>query len=445
MIKLIKKLSVRVTFDFGSRYTPIYIETLELTKSKILSRIIFFTPKILLHLTLLLSVTTSFAQETKNTLFIEPEYMVGRVIPNYVARFPNTYLQHGLALSVGTFKTDSTSIWAKYYNYPQTGVTLFYSYIGNNKVFGHQFSIMPFIGFNIFNKLKKPYYFKASLGAAYFTSQYDSVDNRKNVNVSSPFTWAFQLGAYKTLTEKPGMNLKVGIIFSHASNGHTQIPNFGLNSALLSLSAQFYNKNTQQYQLTQTKRKKEKKTRSYDIGISYGLGLHEYGETNVPVGGPKKGVQSTSVFAAKTYNHHFRWGIGATYRFYHTYYQQITDRNLEKYIDEPNKNASNIVLFTNVEFLMSHFSMDIELGFNIYKPFYKQYEEDFPVGKQFKGYSEFKRNFKRTITTRLGLNFYLINTNKLPKHNFYIGPHIKANAGQADFSEIAIGYVYRLN
>ena len=85
------------------------------------------------------------------------------------------------------------------------------------------------------------------------------------------------------------------------------------------------------------------------------------------------------------------------------------------------------------------------IDFNIYKPFYSQFEEDFPVAKQFQGYGEFKRNFKRLLSTRLGLKLYAVNTNKLPKHNFYIGPHIKANAGQADFSELAIGYVYRLN
>lgn len=371
--------------------------------------------------------------------------MIGRVVPNYVARFPNTYLQHGLALSIGTFKTDSSSNWAKYYNYPQTGVSLFYSYIGNNAIFGNQFSIMPFIGFNVFNRLEKPYYLKFSLGAAYFTSKYDSIENRKNVNVSSPYTWSFQLGAYKTISEKPGMNLKAGFIFSHASNGHTQLPNFGLNSALVSISAQFYNKNTKQYQLSQTKTKKERSPRSFDFGVSYGLGFHEYGDKDGPVGGAKKGVQSTSVFAARTYNNHFRWGVGATYRFYHTYYQQIIDRNLTKYISNPNKYSSNMVLFTNVEFLMSHFSMDIELGFNVYKPFYKQFEEDFPVAKQFKGYGEFKRNFKRVFTTRLGLNLYLINTNKLPKHNFFVGPHIKSNAGQADFTELALGYIFRIN
>ncbi len=392
-----------------------------------------------------MSISTIAQDTTKRAVFVEPEYMLGRIIPNYLANFPNTHLQHGVALSIGSFKTDTSSSWAKYYNFPQTGVSLFYSNLGNNDIFGHEFSAMSFISFNIFNKKVKPYYLKLGIGAAYFTTYYDSITNPRNVDIGSPFTWSFQAGAYKTISEKNGMNLKVGFVFSHASNGHTQLPNFGANSALLSLSAQFYDKELKTYQHINPKQKAAKKERSYDIGLSYGLGFHEYGDKDGPVGEPKKGVHSYSVFAGRTTNNHFRWGLGLTYRYYPIYKDQIVNRNLTEYIDAPKKSASNIVLFSNAELLMSHFSIDIELGFNLYKPFYEQYEEDFPLDTQIESYSKFKSYFKQLLTTRLGLNLYAFNTNKLPKHNFFVGPHIKANAGQADFTEIAFGYVYRIN
>jgi hypothetical protein len=386
------------------------------------------------------------AQEVKKrTSFIEPEYMIGRVIPNYVANFPNTYLQHGFGVNIGSLKTDTSSTWAKYYNYPQTGISLFYSPLGNNEIFGHEFSAMTFISINVFNKSVKPYYLKIGIGAAYFTQTYDSISNPRNVAVSAPLTWSFQAGAYKTLSEKPGMNLKAGFIFSHGSNGHTELPNFGINSALFSLSAQFYNKNTENYQLTRTSKAKEKKSKSWDIGVYYGLGFHEYGDKDGPVGGPKKGVQSASLFFGKTKNNHFRWGFGATFRYYDTYHNQILTRNLEKYLDNPRMNSTNVVLYTNAEFLMSHVSIDVEFGINAYKPFYNQYGEDFPASGQFEGYLKFKSNIKKLVSTRLGLKLYVLNTNKLPKHNFFLGPHIKANSGQADFTEIAFGYIYRIN
>lgn len=366
--------------------------------------------------------------------------MVGKVIPNYLNNFPNTHLQHGLALSIGSFNADTSSSWAKYYNYPQTGVSLFYSNIGNNEIFGQEFSAMTFISLNILNKIKKPYYLKIGIGAAYFTKHYNNIYNSRNVAVGSPFTWSFQAEAYKTLAEKDGLNLKIGLIFSHASNGHTQLPNFGLNSALLSLSAQFYDKNTKNYQLQKKKIKSKNKQKSFNISINQGLGFHEYGDKDRPIGEPKKGVHSTSISLGKTYNNHFKWSFGGTYRYYPVYKHQIETRQLKEYLDHPKRYSSNIVLFTNVELLMSHFSINVELGFNLYKPFYTQYEKDFSSDRQV-----FIAKITRVLSTKLGLNLYAFNTNKLPKHNFFIGSYIKANSGQADFTEIVIGYSYRIS
>jgi Lipid A 3-O-deacylase (PagL) len=369
--------------------------------------------------------------------------MIGRVVPNYVNAFPNTHLQHGFGLNLGTFKADTSSSWAKYYNYPQTGVTLFYSNIGNNKIFGNQFSALAFISYNIFNKPVKPYQLKIGIGASYFTTRFDSIENPRNLDVGSKLTWAFQAFLYKTLSEKEGFNLRAGIGFSHASNGHTQLPNLGINSGLISLSAQFYNKKNKRYQLTSSKSKysPEKKI---SISLRQGLGFHEYGDKDGPIGGSKKSVYSTTLLVGKTYKNHLKIVVGATYRYYEQYYDQIIKNNYQEYIDNPKQSSSNIVMFIGTELLMSHFSIDVELGANIYKPFYKQFEKDFPTGNRFKGYEKFKANFKRALSTRLGLNLYLFNTNKHPKHNFFIGPHIKANAGQADFTEVTIGYSYRV-
>ena len=379
----------------------------------------------------------------KKAFFVEPEYMIGRIVPNYVNRFPQSDLQHALSLSLGTMKLDSNNKWSKCYNHPQTGVQLFYSYLGNNRIFGHQFSALTYISLNVFNRAKKPYYLKMGLGAAYFTTYYDSITNRRNLNVGSPFAWAFQASAYKTLTEKNGLNLKAGLVFSHASNGHTTLPNYGTNSLLISFAAQFYNKKHETYQICSNRKlNRENRIRNYIIGAHQGFGFHEYGDKDGPVGGDKKAVYSSSIFVGKVYNSHFRLNTGLTYRYYEVYQQQIESRNLTKFMDNPKWSSSNLVAFIGGEYYMGHVGLEAELGINVYKPFYKQFEDDFPLNVQFKGYMQFKSYFKRLFSTRLGLNFYLINANKMPKHNFFAGPHIKANAGQADFTEIVFGYQY---
>ncbi|MBL4667889.1 MAG: acyloxyacyl hydrolase [Flavobacteriales bacterium] len=369
--------------------------------------------------------------------------MAGRVVPNYVNSFPNTHIQHGFAVSIGSFKNDTNSLWAKYFNYPQTGLTVFYSNIGNNKIFGHQFSSLLFISYNLFNKNVKPYYLKLGIGASYFTTYYDSIKNPRNIDVGSKYMWAFQAFLYKTFLEKEGFNLRAGIGFSHASNGHTQLPNLGINSGLISLSTQFYNKKTTNYQLTKNKHSVNQK-KVYSVSLRRGLGFHEYGDEDGPVGGSKRKVHSTSLALGKVYKQHLKLNIGITYRYYEQYYDQIIKNNYSEYIDNPKKSASNVVIYLGAEFLMSHFSIDFQLGVNVYKPFYKQFEKDFPAGNRFHGYEKFKSNFKRAFSSRLGLNLYLINTNKFPKHNIFIGTHIKANAGQADFTEVTLGYSYKI-
>ncbi|MDE5420378.1 hypothetical protein L3073_16700 [Ancylomarina sp. DW003] len=106
------------------------------------------------------------------------------------------------------------------------------------------------------------------------------------------------------------------------------------------------------------------------------------------------------------------------------------------YIDSPSWNASNIYFHLGSEFLIGHFGLDIEGGLNLYKPFYKEYYETHGSS------NELKYKLKKYFSSRMGLNFYIINTNKLPKNNFFIGANINANFGQADFTELNFGYMY---
>ena len=59
-------------------------------------------------------------------------------------------------------------------------------------------------------------------------------------------------------------------------------------------------------------------------------------------------------------------------------------------------------------------------------------------------YGEFttKYQLKQIVYSRLGLKYYLLGTDQVPTHNIYVGAHINANLGQADFSEVSLGYTY---
>jgi seryl-tRNA synthetase len=58
--------------------------------------------------------------------------------------------------------------------------------------------------------------------------------------------------------------------------------------------------------------------------------------------------------------------------------------------------------------------------------------------------SETYYTLKYRFSGRLGLKYYFIGTSEKPIHNFFVGAFINSNLGQADFTEIAIGYTKQL-
>ena len=389
-------------------------------------------PKIFL---IFLSSCCIFSQviaQQNDQRFVETEYSVGKIVPNYSKLFPTSSAQQALTLSFGKINMDTNS-WGKYYRFPETGLSIFASNLGNNKVFGNQFSVLPFIRFKVLNQ-NKPVYIKLALGVTYFTTHFDSLTNKENLSNGSPFSWAFQAMLYKTIYQKNNFNIKLVGGYSHHSNGHTQIPNYGLNSALFGISAQ-WDKNRKESQ-TSNNTKQESILKKYFFNFREGLGFHELGATDKPIGGVKKMVYTSAMSFGLLFKHHIKWKSGFSYRYYEHYYNYIQKNNLTAYNDSPNWSASNIYFFTGVELLMNHIAIDVEGGLNLYKPFYEKFNIDF------KNDNDFRYELKKLFNARLGLNYYVMNTLKSPTHNMFVGAHINSNFGQADFSEFSIGYVY---
>ena len=369
-------------------------------------------------LLLIVCGSTSFSQ-TKRSTFIQPEYTVGRIIPNYQENFPTSIVQQGLAINFGSINTDTTS-WAKYYNYAEAGVMLLYTNFGNNTVFGHQFGLVPYISFPIFNPLKGNYHLKLGLGIAAFSTYYDSIQNPTNNIIGAPISWDFKAFLYRDIYQTETFNLIAGIGLSHESNGHTSLPNLGINTALFSLSGQFY---TRQKQATPSRLKgRNWSPKKGFVYVRQEIGFHEQSKSEGPKSGVKKGVYGTAVAVGITYNKHLKLRTGLNYKFYNHYYTYLKENEVEGLQLHPKLNGSAVVLFVGSEFLMSHFSIDTEVGFNLHKPFYKAFHKE-------KG-----TLLMRYLTARLGINAYLFNTNLLPKHNISLGAHLNTNLGKADFT-----------
>ena len=361
-----------------------------------------------------------------NQPYFSFEAAAGRIVPNYLNGYPKSSVRVDGIVALHLRTNDKK--WAPYFNYPDVGVAVLGSYLGNSKIFGNQASIYPYINFK-FNDKPKPFFFKFGMGLAYFNTYFDAVTNPDNLAIGSPLSWHFNASFGKTLAyfEKGELRLSGG--YFHSSNGHTQIPNFGLNSALLGFEYLFSGK-------TKTpERLKIKDAPSYWlVEHRSGLGFHELAATASPVGTPKYGVFTTGFNLGYVHREHIKYKAGVYARYYNSYLNYITNTHGSSTIAQ----ASNVYFMAGAEFLLGHMGIDIEGGLNLYKPFFREFYDTYEA----RGSVDYWT--KALFNTRLGLNYYLFDCYSNRKWNFRIGAHINANFGQADFSDASVGVLLRL-
>lgn len=370
--------------------------------------------------------------------FIEPEVMVGKNIKIY-DNFPDSDIRSNYVLNLSMLNMDTSKHWVKYYKFPTVGLSFSYSNLGNQDVFKNEFSIIPFIILKTSRNQRKSFDFKIGLGASYFNNPFHYKNNPDNKVIGSNFTWAFQLFLYKKFLVTNKANLKFGIGFLHSSNAHTTIPNYGMNSAMISLAAQFATKPYDPEFATKIGEIHINKRKHYFLQARYGYGWHELGGTFVPVGTKDFPVNSYSLSGGIILKQHIKLSLGLTYRFYNSFHDFIVrhKNGLRTQLGEnPRTEASNVFVFIGTEFLLGHIGMDFSFGFNLHKPFYDEFNSrwEFNEGLQY------LRN--KYLVTRFGLKFYLINNEKMPRHNIYLGSHINANFGKADFMDFSLGYTF---
>ena len=371
----------------------------------------------------------------RSVFFLQPELLIGKTLPAN-SNFPDTRLQTSLALSFGKYMFNPKKIWAVYYNYPMVGITFSKTSFGNDATLGNAYTLMPFISLNTSKKLRNSFNIKLGLGVSYFTNHFDKYENPENKAIGSNFTWAFQTSLYFNLVATKHFTLNIGGGFIHHSNGHTQLPNLGLNSFLASISSVVFLSPLDDYHFKKYEKPDIKKSKQFFIEIRNGIGMHELGDTDTQLARLKKSVYSTAVGGGIIFKKMVKIKAGFTYRFYQHYYSYILENEPENYIDSPILSSSNLFIYGGFEFLIGHFSIDGELGLNIYKPFYKEHSS------RFENDGKFSYTLKRVFASRLGLRFYAISTAKNPSNNVFVGVHINANMGQADFSEVSFGFIH---
>lgn len=402
------------------------------------------------HLIFFLVYSSSLFAQDEITLessnYINVGYSIGRTLsPNNGA--PKTGSQHNIYLTIGNSNFDSTSNWNRYLNYPKTGFLFAYTDFGNPEKVGRAYTFMPMIELPIFRKLTDNASLQTGLGACYNDVLFDKVTNASSFGVSTHLNWAFRLFMQYDFIKTNAVNLKIGGGYQHISNGHLRLPNAGLNSFLVSINSEFHYNKKEAFITQKTDTKPENTYQKY-YSTRLGLGqnvLSKFDDT-------KRNVYTAAYSFGVIKNKIFKYGLGAYYRYYENYNHYIKNdgaimlEKFPKFKSNPVLYASNFGAFGNFEFLMNHISLETEIGLNFYKPFYRidwqinneKIRNEVYIPAKF----GVKYSLSSIISSRLGLRYYLINTNKSPEHNFFAAATINANLGQADFSELSVGYVF---
>ena len=378
------------------------------------------------------------AQQNTSMLFVEPEIHLGKIAKTN-SFFPETKIQQRYRLNIGKYNTGNTSSWESFLNYPTSGITLEYAILGNNAVFGNSYSLLSFIEMRSGKKISKSINFHVGLGVSYFDTPFDPDSNRLNRAIGSHLTWSLQAFVYYNLYTSEQYIVRLGGGYLHSSNGHTRIPNFGLNSGAISISTAFLSPHPNLSFSEPYVHHKADNTIRYTFGYRQGFGFHVFGGTEYPLGGKNKPVYTSEISLGIVLNQYFRLYGGFAYRYYVNYYDYIVWNELDSYFSHPNWSSSNIYAFVATELLAGHVGLNFQVGINLAKPFYKEFDDLFQNSKILDYY------LKSLFPTRMGLKLYLKKTQNHPKHNLYLGAHINANFGEADFSEISIGYLGNLN
>lgn len=332
---------------------------------------------------------------------------------------------------------DSLTDWNLFYNNPHAGLQFQFNEHGNTEVLGYSFSLMPFFVINPTNHFLKSSHFKFAIGGSYFNKKYEILTNRANYSIGSNLVVAFEAGYYYALPLSDKLSLTAGVRYLHFSNGHTQLPNFGINSLQLSTGIQLLPVSVQRAK--NKNQQKSNPSKDYYIGISQGLGWHELGDAVNPKYGPKYPIYFVSAFGSRVYHKSLRLKLGLTYRHYQSYYSYITNHQLEPYYSDSYRGASNVFGSLGVEMLFGHVGMELETGVNFSKPFYEEYNRIFVRGETTNSYV-----LRKNMPLRLGLNAYLIDTDTSPNNNLVVGAHINANWTVADFVSFSVSYIRKI-
>jgi hypothetical protein len=376
---------------------------------------------VLVCLTFLLPFILSAQPGDKRNLFVwESTLNFGYIVRNS-PEVPHNKMPIFLSLNPSV-QTRGRQEWHQFMGYPRVGCKLTLGYLGSNQNLGYLFGLTPNMTFNAFPKHWYSPEVNLGLGIAYFNKPFDEESNPGNLYIGSPVTVMAEAAVQIQPRINEKTSLLAGLRVVHCSNSHYQVPNLGMNIITAYVGI-----------LINTKPLIEKpepsmlnipKSRIH-LNFRSGIGIHELAKTVGPVGTPKYAIYVNDIYLSKRYGKLSNVHAGLEVKYYNSFYNYIVDNDF--YPEKKKIKATVFTAFLAHELMIKRFSLVTQGGINLYNKFYSDYMN------QFLSERGFKLELKKIFSTRLGVQYYLLDPKYCSRTNVFLGAYIKANFGQADF------------
>ena len=156
-------------------------------------------------------------------------YHHGYMLPEYA--FINYLVNQPVrAVEMSLYKrTTGRTLWEQLYRYPDYGLSVMYSTLGNHDVFGEYTALFPWYRIHFIDTHAFSLYYRLGVGLCYVDRVFDPEHNYRDRAIGSRLNIFFNLETGARILLYRQLWLTLGTGFNHLSNANLKEPNFGLN------------------------------------------------------------------------------------------------------------------------------------------------------------------------------------------------------------------------
>ena len=295
--------------------------------------------------------------------------------------------------------------WQQAYNYPDYGFSFQYQNF-HNSIMGECYAVGAHYNFYFLNR---HLVFRLSQGIGMTTNPYDKETNYKNNAFGSKLMSSnlFMLH-YKKENLVGRLGIQAGFMFTHFSNGRIKSPNSGINTYAINLGVNCNLNDKPEYRFSDSTA-----TKDFSEPIKFNFVLRSGISESQVVGSGQKPFFHFGVNADKRLGRKSAIQLGADV-FFSQYLKEFIQYYSVMYPDreyvDPNTDYKRIGIFAGHELFINRLSVEVHLGYYLYKPF--KYESD--------------------VYQRVGAKYYLTK-------NIFAALALKAHGARAEAIEAGIG------